>query len=358
MKEHDAFIPRLIAWEVTRSCVLECMHCRAAACKGPYAGELDTDQIKAVMDDIASFAKPIIILTGGEPMLRDDILEITRYGASLGLRMVMAPCGMLLTEKKAKEFKDAGIQRISISLDGPDAKSHDAFRGVVGAFDGAMTAIENAKKVGLEFQINTTVSKVNLDRLPEILDLSVSLGAVAFHPFLLVPTGRGKQMADLAITPEQYEETLVWIYERRGDLPLNFKPTCAPHYYRIFRQKERAAGRSVTVETHGMDAMSKGCMGGLSFAFISHVGKVQMCGFAEEEAGDLLQSGLSFKKIWRESEFFLKLRDWENYKGKCGYCEFRKVCGGCRARAFAATGDYFAEEPYCVYEPKKRREGR
>lgn len=349
--EHK-FVPRLIAWEVTRSCMLNCMHCRAAAQYGPYQGELTTEEIKRTLDDIASFCKPIIILTGGEPMMRDDILEITRYGDSLGLRMVMAPCGMMLTEQKARELKEAGIQRISLSVDGADAKSHDEFRGVPGAFDAAMTAMDNANKAGLEFQVNTTVSKINLHQLPDILDLSIKKGAVSFHPFLLVPTGRGKEMAHLEITPEQYEKTLNWVYEKKGEVPIQFKPTCAPHYYRIFRQKEKQAGRKVTFETHGLDAMSKGCMGGLSFAFISHVGKVQMCGFAEKEAGDIRKANYSFKKVWEDSEFFNELRDYKNYKGRCGYCEYRRWCGGCRARAYATTGDYLAEEPYCVYEPK------
>ena len=350
-KKHE-WTPRLIAWEVTRSCMLACKHCRASAQHGPYEGELTTDEIKRTLDNIASFCKPIIILTGGEPMLREDIVDITRYGDSLGLRMVMAPCGMLLTEEKAREFKDAGIQRISISLDGVDAKSHDAFRGVAGAFDSAMTALDNAKKAGLPFQINTTVSRLNLDQLPAILDLAVEAGAVSFHPFLLVPTGRGKEMADMEISPEQYEQTLNWIYEQRGKVPLEFKPTCAPHYYRIFRQREKQAGRAVTVQTHGMDAMSKGCLGGMSFAFISHIGKVQMCGFAEEEAGDLRRANYSFQDIWKTSPFFLQLRDFTNYNGRCGYCEYRRHCGGCRARAYAATGNYMDEEPFCVYQPR------
>jgi heme b synthase len=351
-KGKHEYLPRLIAWEVTRSCMLNCMHCRAAANLGPYEGELSTDEIKKTLDDIASFCKPIIILTGGEPMMRDDILEITRYGDSLGLRMVMAPCGMLLTEDKAVELKEAGIQRISISIDGPDAKSHDAFRGVDGAFAGVMSAAKNAKAAGLDFQVNTTVSKLNLDALPEILQLSIDLGAVSFHPFLLVPTGRAKDMVDLEISPEEYEKTLNWVYEQRDKVPLQFKPTCAPHYYRIFRQREKEAGRKVTFETHGLDAMSKGCMGGLSFAFISHVGKVQMCGFAEEKAGALREADYSFKSIWEKSEFFNKLRDFKNYEGRCGYCEYRQNCGGCRARAYGTSGDYLAEEPYCVYEPK------
>jgi radical SAM protein with 4Fe4S-binding SPASM domain len=182
--------------------------------------------------------------------------------------------------------------------------------------------------------------------------LAIEIGAAAYHPFLLVPTGRGREMAEQSLTPEEYERTLNWIYEKRESLPILFKPTCAPHYYRILRQREREKGRSVTPQTHGLDAMSKGCMGGQSFAFISHVGKLQICGFLEEECGDLRASDYDFREIWETSPVFLAMRNLDGYHGRCGYCEYRRVCGGCRARAFAATGDYLAEEPFCVYEPK------
>jgi AdoMet-dependent heme synthase len=345
-------LPRLIAWEVTRSCNLNCRHCRAAARFGPYCGELTTEECFAVLDNVATFCKPIMILTGGEPMLREDIWDIASYGTSLGLRMVMAPCGQLVTEETAARMLDCGIQRISLSIDGATAESHDAFRRVDGAFDAVIEAAKNARAAGLEFQINTTVTKQNIGELERILDLAIEIGAAAHHPFLLVPTGRGKELADQELPPEEYERVLNWIYERREALPLQFKPTCAPHYYRILRQREREQGRSVTPETHGLDAMSKGCMGGQSFAFISHVGKVQICGFLDTECGDLREEKMDFHKIWTTSEVFLEMRDLDGYHGRCGRCEYRRVCGGCRARAFAATGDYLAEEPFCVYEPK------
>ena len=348
------YIPRLIAWEITRSCYLNCRHCRAAARFGPYENELTTEEIFKTMDSIACFAKPIIILTGGDPMMRQDLEDIIRYGDQLGLRMVMSPCGKLLSEKKARQLMDAGIKRISISIDGATAESHDDFRRVPGAFADAVKGIEEAKKAGLEFQINTTITKHNIDEIRDILDLAIELGAVAFSPFLLVPTGRGKDLADMEIAPMEYEKVLNWIYEKNQQIPIQLRPTCAPHYYRIFREREKEAGRTVTPRTHGMSAMSKGCMGGQSFAFISHVGMLQICGFLESECGDIRRSGYDFQHIWNTSEVFLQMRDIDKYHGRCGYCEYRKVCGGCRARAFASTGDYLDEEPYCVYQPRKK----
>ena len=358
MKGHDKgalekkWLPKLIAWEVTRSCNLDCIHCRAAARFGPYPNELNTEECFAFLDDVSkAFPSFIIILTGGEPMMRDDIWDIAAHGTKVGLRMVMAPCGSFVTEETAQKIMDVGIQRVSYSIDGATAETHDNFRRVPGAFESVMKAIENSKKVGLDFQVNTTITKHNLEELPKILELVISLGAKAHHPFLLVPTGRGADMKDQEISPEDYEKTLTWFYEMRDKVPLQFKPTCAPHYYRIFRQQERAKGISVTPETHGFDAMSKGCMGGQSFAFVSNTGKVQICGFLDEECGDIRQE--PFSKIWETSKVFKEMRAWDDYEGRCGYCEYRKVCGGCRARAFAFTGDYMEEEPFCTYEPSE-----
>jgi AdoMet-dependent heme synthase len=345
-------LPRLIAWEVTRSCNLNCRHCRAAAQRGPYSGELTTDECERLLRNIAAFAKPIIILTGGEPMLRPDIYHIAEYGTGLGLRMVMAPCGTLLTEDSCAKLKAAGIRRISLSIDGATAPAHDSFRRVDGAFDSVIAGIAAARKAGLEFQINTTVTKLNIHELPAIFDLVVKLGAVSFHPFLLVPTGRGKELADQEIPPAEYERALTWIYEHRSQAGMTLKPTCAPHYYRILREREREAGRAVKPETHGLDAMTKGCLGGQGFAFVSHVGQVQICGFLDIPAGNLRENGLDVKAVWEHSPLFHQLRDLDGYHGRCGYCEYRKVCGGCRARAYATSGDYLAEEPYCVHVPK------
>ncbi|MFW6287020.1 MAG: radical SAM protein [Candidatus Sumerlaeota bacterium] len=359
MTDTQTYKPMLIAWEVTRTCNLACKHCRAGAQNRRYEQELSTEECKEVLESIAAFCKPIIILTGGEPMLRGDIFQIASYGTSLGLRMVMAPCGYLITPETVHKMKDSGIQRISLSIDAATAEKHDAFRGVPGAFDTVMRAAEVVRQNGLDFQVNTTIHKGNIDELPEILDLAIQLGAKAFHPFLLVPTGRASNMAGQEISAEQYEEVLEWVYSMQEKTPILFKPTCAPHYHRIARQKggapkahPHAKGHPGSGHPGGLQSLSKGCMGGQSFAFISHVGKVQICGFLEESAGDLRESELDFRDIWDHSKLFQDVRNIDGYSGKCGYCEFRKVCGGCRARAFAMSGDYLAEEPFCIYTPK------
>jgi heme b synthase len=346
---------RLIAWEVTRSCLLGCRHCRAGSLKRPYERELSIDECKMVFDSIAGMGRCIVILTGGEPMLRGDIYDIARYGHDRGLRMALAPCGLLLDKASCRALIDAGIERISLSIDGATAKTHDAFRGYDGAFEKLMAGIEAARSTGLAFQINTTVTRTNLPELPAILDLAVTLKAVSFHPFLLVPTGRGSALMDEMITPQQYESTLEWFHEQSLRRETAIKPTCAPHYYRIIRQHGRATGNGAPGASQGLDTMTKGCIGGQSFAFISHTGVVQICGFLQRAAGDLRASGYDFPGIWRSSELFREIRAVDLYRGKCGVCEYRAVCGGCRARAFASSGDYCGEEPQCLYEPKLPR---
>jgi len=344
---------RLVAWETTRNCNLACVHCRASATMGPYKDELDTRQGLRLLDQIAEVGKPIIILTGGEPLLREDIFEIARYGTDIGLRMVMALNGTMLTEAIAEKLAQSGIQRISVSLDGSNAKSHDSFRQVYGAFEGTLAGIELIKNAGIEFQINTTITKTNLEEIPAIQQLAIDLGAVAHHIFLLVPTGRGKYIVDKAINAAEYEQTLNWFYDQSQCAPLQLKATCAPHYYRILRQRAKEDGKSVSFKTHGLDAVTRGCLGGIGFCFISHQGIVQPCGYLDLNCGDVRQT--SFADIWNKAEIFSSLRNYDNLKGKCGYCEYKKVCGGCRARAHEATGDYLTEEPLCDYQPRRKK---
>ncbi len=220
-----------------------------------------------------------------------------------------------------------------------------------GAFDCSLRGIELAKKGGLDFQINTTITRMNLHLISDILKLAVRLGAVALHIFLLVPTGRGKELQDQEISPVDYEKTLNWFYEQRDQVPLQLKATCAPHYYRILRQRAKEEGKKITPKAYGLDAMTRGCLGGISFCFISHMGQVQPCGYLELDCGNIRKQ--PFQEIWEHSPIFLNLRNTDGYKGKCGICEYRKVCGGCRARAYESLGDYMAEEPYCIYEPHR-----
>ena len=345
---------RLIAWEVTRSCNLACKHCRAEAHPEPYPGELSTEEAKALIDTFPNVGNPIIIFTGGDPMIRPDVYELIAYAGSKGLRCVMSPNGTLITPEAARKIKEAGVQRCSISIDGYNAEKHDAFRCVPGAFDATMRGIEHLKAAGVEFQINTTVTRDNLHDFKKIFELCERIGAAAWHIFLLVPMGRAAELADQVITAQEYEDVLHWFYDFRKTTSMHLKATCAPHYYRIMRQRAREEGVSVTPATFGMDAMTRGCLGGTGFCFISHVGQVQPCGYLTLDCGNVRTT--PFPEIWRKSKPFLQFRDQSEYKGKCGICEFHKVCGGCRARAWSMDGDYMGEEPLCTYQPRKAKE--
>ncbi len=340
---------RLVAWEITRKCNLNCVHCRAGSERGPYPGELSPTKCLEILEEIREVGRPIVILTGGEPLLREDVFDLARKGTDLGLRMVMATNGTLLRREIVETMKASGIKRVSISIDGADERQHDNFRKVPGAYQRALEGIGLLRSGGLEFQINTTVTRHNVRDLEKILDLSVRLGAAAHHLFLLVPTGRARDMADQEIDALEYERVLHWFYEMRDQVPLHLKATCAPHYYRILRQEAHRKGEKVDVETYGLDAMTRGCLGGTSFAFISNEGVVQPCGYLELNCGDL--KAATFQAVWHDSEIFNQLRDFSAYKGKCGRCEYLRFCGGCRARAYEATGDFLAQEPLCAYQP-------
>lgn len=347
---------RLVAWELTRSCVLSCCHCRASALQKSYEDELSTEECMKVIDSLCAMGSCIVILTGGEPLLRDDIFKIASYGSSKGLRMVMATCGALLDEKKCTELLKSGIVRISLSIDGATAESHDKFRGVKGAFNSLMNGLEVARKFGLQFQINTTITKGNVQELPSIYDLAVKLGSVSFHPFLLVPTGRAAELDNQIISAEEYEKVLNWVFDRQMSNEIPVKPTCAPHYYRIARQRMQATGFLDHHKSRDLDSLTKGCLGGQGFTFISHTGAVQICGFLDMEAGNLRKCQYDMDHIWRTSSLFQKIRQVNQYHGKCGYCEYNMVCGGCRARAFSINGDFLGEEPQCLYQPKCKKD--
>ena len=330
---------------------MACKHCRAEAHTDPFPDELSTEEARELIDTFPQTGDPVVIFTGGEPLMREDVFELVEYAGSKGLRCVMAPNGTLINAQNARLMRQTGIQRCSISLDGAHASSHDLFRGVPGAFDAALKGIEHLKSQGIEFQINTTVTRDNLDSFPNIFHLAEDLGAVAWHIFMLVPTGRGAALSSQIIPADKYEQVLNWFYDFRKTTDMHLKATCAPHYYRIMRQRARAEGITVDRKNFGLDAMTRGCLGGIGFCFISHSGQVQPCGYLELDCGQIREQ--PFNEIWESSPQFRQLRDQSCYKGKCGVCEYHKVCGGCRARAYTMSGDYLAEEPLCTYTPEK-----
>jgi radical SAM protein with 4Fe4S-binding SPASM domain len=286
----------------------------------------------------------MIILTGGEPMERNDIYQLSQYGDKLGLRMVMATCGYLIDDDSAVRLKKAGIKMLSFSLDGASADTHDVFRQSKGAFDSVIAAAKTAKRAKLRFQINTTISKINVDEVLGIADLAGRLGACCFNPFILVPTGRGKEISDEILDPIEYEAVLNELLKLKLTSQIQLRVTCGPQYARVCQQEKvkKLIGRV------------GGCIGGRAFGFISFSGEVQTCGFLDKSAGNLVENNFNFRKIWLGSEFLKEIRNLKNYKGRCGVCEFVALCGGCRARAYTMLGDYLGEDPVCSYQPRSK----
>lgn len=372
-----AHLPKVIAWEITRRCLLRCKHCRGSARNENYAGELSTEECLKVIDSIAAFAKPILILTGGEPMVRDDIYTLARHASDAGMRVVMAPCGHLITPESARQLKAAGVMAISISIDGATPELHDAFRGVTGAYERTIEGLGHAIDAGIPFQVNTTVTRDNVDDLPAIHDLAVSLGAAKFDVFFLVPTGRGSALSDLALSPKEAESALKWVLEKSKTSPMSVKITCAPHSVRIWDEMGGDTTKMPEIPhatpAHGSNmgnphaaaggrpgkrppmSPATGCMAGDGFVFISHTGVLQPCGFLEVASGNLRELDFDFQRAYTESTVFASLWDKDGYEGKCGSCEFVSRCGGCRARAYAKTGDYLKAEPGCSYVPEALR---
>jgi AdoMet-dependent heme synthase len=348
------FVPKWIAWEITRRCNLRCVHCRSSSeLEAKSHPDFPKQEAFRIIDDITGYAKPVIVLSGGEPLLREDVFEIARYGTDKGLRMCLATNGTLVTDETCAKIKEAGIKIVSLSLDGSNETVHDDFRSQKGAFAGTIHAAHLFKQYGIEFIINSSFTKRNQEEIPKVYTLAKELGATAWYLFMIVPTGRGEEMLNELISKEDYEKILEWHYQMEKDEDvLLVRPTCAPHYYRIVLQKSKEEGgkfkrRSLKFSTGG----SKGCIAGQLIALIDVDGNVLPCSYFPKPAGNIRTQ--SFKDIWEHSELFRELRDFRKYKGKCGSCEYVTVCGGCRARAYAIHGDYLEEEPFCRHMPVK-----
>ncbi|MCI6483490.1 MAG: putative heme d1 biosynthesis radical SAM protein NirJ2 [Selenomonadaceae bacterium] len=328
----------IVSWNTTNACNMYCDHCyRDAGCKAEE--ELSTAEAKTLLEQIARAGFKIMIFSGGEPLMRPDIVELVAYAASLGLRPVFGTNGTLITLEMAQKLKAAGAMGMGISLDSMDREKHNKFRKFPGAWEGAVQGMRNCRAAGLPFQIHTTVMEWNNHELEALTDFAVAEGAVAHHFFFLVPTGRAKTIEAESLRAEAYEDTLTRIMKKQQEVEIELKPTCAPQFLRIAAQ--------MGLKTR----FRRGCLAGTAYCIISPRGKVQPCAYLNMELGDVRQT--PFDEIWKNSEVLNKLRTLE-YSGGCGSCEYKRACGGCRARAaYYHEGDYMAEEPWCLYHGRK-----
>jgi AdoMet-dependent heme synthase len=372
---------RLVFWETTKACNLTCRHCRAVPQRQIGPSELSTRRAFDLIDQIAEVSKPVMVLSGGEPLFRPDLFDIGEYGVGSGFRMALATNGTLVTDRVAARIADTGFSRVAISLDGANPDTHDRFRNLPGSHKLALRGLRNLRAEGVSVQINSTIAKHNVTELPGMLDLALEIGADALHLFMLVPVGCGVEIAPTEMLPaDEYERVLHWFDEQSKTCPIDLKATCAPHYYRVRAQRiegERDRGDMTSTFIapgtrakaapallggghHGqhLSAMTRGCLAGTNVCFISNEGAVYPCGYLPVSAGDTRVQ--RFADIWNNSTVFTQLRDPGALEGKCGDCRYEAICGGCRARAYAATGCFLAEEPFCTYrpEPGERKRSR
>jgi radical SAM protein len=363
-----ALTPFTVAWEITRACALACVHCRAEAQPHRDPRELSTEEGFRLIDELVEIGGPILILTGGDPLMRPDLFEFISYARERGLRVALSPSATaLVTRERLLRARETGVSRLQVSLDGSRPDIQDAFRGRKGSFQRTIEILDDIRQLGISLQIGTTVSRYNLHDLEAIGNLVARYGAVMWSLFFLVPTGRGR-VEDM-ISPQEHEQVFNWMYDLSKTAPFDLRTTAAQHYRRVVIQRRRQeasrerGGQEETLVTgagysfaDGLGQSGKGVNDGNGFAFVSHTGDVCPSGFLPTSGGNLRTQ--SFVEIYRRSSLFRELRDYSRLKGKCGVCDFREVCGGSRARAFAVTGDYMESDPYCVYLPPSReREG-
>ena len=347
--------PLLVIWEATQACDLSCVHCRASAQSQRDPKELSFDEGMYLLEEIKSFGNPLMVFTGGDPLKRPDLYALLRHSVEIGLRTNVTPSATpLLTEDAIDRFQDCGISRMAISLDGPDAASHDSFRGVPGTFDRAMLALRHARDIGLDTQLQTTVTRRNMHRLQQMADIAGDVKAKMWSLFFLVVTGRALEADDL--TAEEYEKVFEFMYETSLTAPFDIKTTEAMHYRRYVARRLRETHGAEAENSRNMVYRTAGVSDGRGFVFVSHTGEIYPSGFLPISAGNVRRERLT--EVYRNSSLFRILRDPDLREGKCGRCEYIKICGGSRARAFALTGNYLAEDPRCVYQPQERPAAR
>jgi radical SAM protein len=354
--------PFTIAWEVTRACAYACVHCRADAQHQPAPDELSREEGFRLIDRLAEFGSPILVFTGGDPMMRRDLFDLVAYATQKGLRCSLTPTATALpTQARLQKAREAGIRRIALSLDAPRPQVHDDFRQVEGSWERTLRILHNAQAVGLSAQVNTTVTRYNLDLLPEMVPFIESVQAVQWSLFFLVPTGRAQSA--WMISPEQHERVFNWLYELSKSAPFDIKATAAPMYRRVAIERKRAemnpakddASGKLSFQgagfqyADGLNRPVRGVNDGNGFLFISHQGEIMPSGFLPISAGNVRQNDIV--QVYREHPLFLDLRDPTRLKGKCSRCSYRDVCGGQRGRAYGLTGDYLESDPACVYQP-------
>lgn len=358
--------PFIVIWELTRACQLKCLHCRAEAQYMRDPRELTFEEGKKLIDQIYDMQNPMLVFTGGDPLMRPDVYEIADYAIKKGVRVSMTPSATPNVTKEAIEkAKEVGLARWAFSLDGPTALIHDHFRGTNGSFDLTMNAIKYLHELEIPIQINTVISRYNVHVLDEMAKLIEELNCVLWSVFFLVPTGRGKD-SDM-ISPVEHEQVFRWLHDLSKRVKFDIKTTAAQHYRRVVIQSKMRETREEQIKIKYEDALMQGKTGqfdglgrapkgvndGNGFVFISHIGDVYPSGLLPIKGGNVKETPLA--EIYRESQLFKDLRNPDKYKGKCGVCEFRYVCGGSRSRAYAMTGDYMESEPFCVYIPKAFR---
>jgi radical SAM protein with 4Fe4S-binding SPASM domain len=335
--------PFLVIWEVTQACDLACRHCRASARPERDPGELSTAEGFRLLEQIREMGDPLLVFTGGDPLKRGDLHELLKASVDLGLRTAITPSATpLLTEAAIERIAATGVARMAVSLDGPDAEAHDSFRGVAGSFDITMRALRHAARIGLETQVNTTVTRMSAPRLGEIARIVEEERARLWSVFFLVVTGRAALTDDL--TAEEYEQVFALLYETQERVPFAIKTTEAQHYRRYAAQRRKQEGRAAPPPVG-----PAGINDGKGFLFVSHTGEIFPSGFLDVSAGNVRR--VHPGEVYRQAPLFRVLREPDSFSGKCGACEYRNLCGGSRARAYALSGDYLGSDPRCAYVP-------